>query len=322
MKKNIIMISNKHDPCITAFEEIAKKDPEIDYKIFASDTIENYIELDDLDGIEFIRNSSIWYRKPTLYLEEVYAVRLVPEEPDKRAHRILMDEYKYRQRMSVLKYYVSIAKFTLNVNQKVTRQTCKQYHLQLAEKIGFKIPEFIFTNKYKKIQEFSKRFDKIISKNISGQIRNNENYAFMGTRIVDKSLIEKMNADFQYPIFFQEFIQSDHEYRITFVSGKIYCAKMKSKQSGKVIVDVRNEDNDSELDYTAVTLPDKINEMITQIMNELELSYGTLDILCTVDGDYYFLEINNDGQYLWTEKYTNLKITSGIISVLKENNGS
>ena len=50
-------------------------------------------------------------------------------------------------------------------------------------------------------------------------------------------------------------------------------------------------------------------------MELLDLSYGAIDMI--FDGsDYYFLEINSMGQWLWIEDFTEMPITKTIAELL------
>jgi glutathione synthase/RimK-type ligase-like ATP-grasp enzyme len=48
----------------------------------------------------------------------------------------------------------------------------------------------------------------------------------------------------------------------------------------------------------------------------MQLTFGAIDMIVTPTGEYVFLEINANGQYLWIEKQTGLPITSSIVDLL------
>ncbi len=51
-------------------------------------------------------------------------------------------------------------------------------------------------------------------------------------------------------------------------------------------------------------------------MNRLGLRFGALDFLVTPDGEWYFLEINPNGQWAWIEQETGLPISDAIADAL------
>jgi glutathione synthase/RimK-type ligase-like ATP-grasp enzyme len=54
-------------------------------------------------------------------------------------------------------------------------------------------------------------------------------------------------------------------------------------------------------------------------MKDLHLQYGAFDLIKSTDGYYYFLEVNSQGQWLWIEDLTGLKITQSIADWLIKN---
>ena len=53
-----------------------------------------------------------------------------------------------------------------------------------------------------------------------------------------------------------------------------------------------------------------------QLVEQLGLCYGAIDMVVTPDGRYVFLEINPNGQYLWIEEETGLPISDAICDLL------
>ena len=47
-------------------------------------------------------------------------------------------------------------------------------------------------------------------------------------------------------------------------------------------------------------------------MDALDLQYGALDYVLTPDGQFVFLEINPNGQWLWLDDMLSLGITTAI----------
>lgn len=49
-------------------------------------------------------------------------------------------------------------------------------------------------------------------------------------------------------------------------------------------------------------LPSQIERRIRQFMNNLGIVFGSLDFIVTHDNEYIFLEVNEQGQFLWLEE--------------------
>ena len=44
-----------------------------------------------------------------------------------------------------------------------------------------------------------------------------------------------------------------------------------------------------------------IKAQCQRMMKELGLLFGCIDLIVTPDGEYYFLEVNEQGQFLWID---------------------
>ena len=50
-------------------------------------------------------------------------------------------------------------------------------------------------------------------------------------------------------------------------------------------------------------LPADIEAKLFAFMDEMELTMGTADFIVTEDGEHVFLEMNEQGQFLWVEEF-------------------
>ena len=61
---------------------------------------------------------------------------------------------------------------------------------------------------------------------------------------------------------------------------------------------------------------DGIKDKILELTRQYELHYVTIDLIHTPGWEYIFLEVNPNGQYLWTEELSKVKITDTFIDYL------
>jgi glutathione synthase/RimK-type ligase-like ATP-grasp enzyme len=52
------------------------------------------------------------------------------------------------------------------------------------------------------------------------------------------------------------------------------------------------------------------------LMRGLGIDYGAIDMRRTADGEYYFLEVNPAGQWLFVEQRTEQPITKALVDLL------
>ncbi len=114
------------------------------------------------------------------------------------------------------------------------------------------------------------------------------------------------------PHLFQRNIEKDCDLRVTVVGKEVFCIRIDS-QLGSGKVDWRN---DYSVPMTPFELPHEIKSRCLELMRRLRLNYGAIDFVLTKDGEYFFLEINCAGQYIWIEHRTDLPISEEIAKLL------
>lgn len=88
------------------------------------------------------------------------------------------------------------------------------------------------------------------------------------------------------------------------MGSHLFAAKILSQETQDGKVDWRKAY--TELQMQPFSLPSAITEMCRELLRRLGLVFGCLDFIVTPAGDFVFLEINEMGQFLFVEKYTDL----------------
>lgn len=70
------------------------------------------------------------------------------------------------------------------------------------------------------------------------------------------------------------------------------------------------------LRHSAFELPDRITKQCCRFVRKMGLNFGCFDFIVTPSNQYIFLECNPNGQWLWVELETGLKISEAIADYL------
>lgn len=162
--------------------------------------------------------------------------------------------------------------------------------LNAALDIGFKIPETILTNREKNLEKGD-----FITKSIG----DSSTYDFNGeefTFYTEKIDIDKVGESF-FPSMFQNLIKKEFEIRSFYLNRKVYSIAIFSQNNKNTSIDYRHYDSKTPNYYTKFQLPQKIEDKIYKLMDLLSLETGSLDLIKSIDGEYYFLEVNPIGQF-------------------------
>lgn len=192
----------------------------------------------------------------------------------------------------------------------------KLLQLKTARSIGFNIPNTLVTTSKNELKNFyNANGQDIIIKPISQtRISLEDDSGFIFTSQISQKHIDELGQFDLTPCIFQENISKEYEIRITVVDKKVFSAAVYSQEDEVTKVDWRKK----RLNFVEDKLPTKIESFCVQLLKELNLGFGAIDLIKSTDGQYYFLEINPNGQWVWIENQTGLKISEAIIEYLTE----
>lgn len=189
----------------------------------------------------------------------------------------------------------------------------KIYQLQIAKELGFQIPKSLITNDVKLASDFIKSGSLIIKPIKTGLIEDQKNSKLVFTSIYDKkSDLERLRC---CPAYFQNFIDKEADIRVTVVGDIVFPALIHSQDFPQTTIDWRNGEN-LKLKYESIELPENLKKLCISITRKLKLNFGAIDFVRDKRGNYFFLEINPNGQWAWIEKQLNYNISGAICNLL------
>lgn len=247
----------------------------------------------------------VYYRKPSLPMiqsQDPVTAKFVKEEID-----------------FFLRWFWTLLRdrFWVSSYSSIMMASSKLDQLRIAPKLGFHIPRTIITNKPEEVRKF---FDacggEIINKVLRSVILEDQGkFSSILCHPVCREDLETGESIKMLPCVFQEKVEKDVELRITVVGNKVFPCEIHSQQSVKTKEDWRNYDFDN-TPHSKHQLPQVVENQCCDLLRYYGLMYGAIDMILTPKGEYVFLEINPNGQYLWIEGLTGLPITEAIAELL------
>jgi len=193
----------------------------------------------------------------------------------------------------------------------------KIYQLLVAQKLGFTIPQSIVTNLPQAALSFYNRNHQhcIIKPVKSGLVESEqeEGVIFTNPLILDEQSSARIKP---CPVYLQQQVDKESDLRITVVGNKVFAAKIHSQESTDAMVDWRR--SPQPLAHTEIQLPGEVEQKCIELTKKLSLNFGAIDMILDKDGNYFFLEINPNGQWAWIEKRIGLPISKTITDTLLE----
>lgn len=253
--------------------------------------------------------SKVWVRRP--FVE----VTLEEESITEPSFKIWKGEWN----RTLLGLYNSIKRvYWLNPLAKAYQAENKYLQMEVANEIGFKLPDTIISNNKDTLCSFSEFHNEVVMKLMNQDFYEDNEGAFKGiyvNKVSTQLLKDSFETVGENPIVLQAYIPKAYEVRYTVVGQDHHVCQIQSQSSTKANTDWRRYDI-PKTPHFKLTPPEHIKEKVCQLMAQFELEFGALDFIVTPDDEWYFLEINTMGQWLWIEDLTGMKISDSIVNKL------
>ncbi len=194
-------------------------------------------------------------------------------------------------------------------------------HLNIAQKLGFKIPKTrVITSKLnlaKILKEGLFITKPIGNRHLDIQLENEFRIESKGTSRINLSDIHNLDEYFS-PILIQEEIEKNYEVRVFVFLELIFAMAIYSQGNSKTELDYRNYDGRYPNRCIPIALPNWVEIAIFSFMKKSGLDSGSIDLIYSKSGDYYFLEVNPCGQFTWLSQNCNYNIEYEIAKALTQ----
>lgn len=187
----------------------------------------------------------------------------------------------------------------------------KPVQLAAAARAGLATPRTLITTDPDAAREFVAGLARAVYKPFRGSVRSANGTRFIYTSPITAAEIDDSVAHTAHQ--FQEWIDKDHEVRLTVVGDRYFAARLTGR-SADARVDWRS-DYDS-VDYAVTEVPDGVRAAVAAMLADLGLRFAAMDFVVRPDGRWYFLDLNPNGQWGWIEHHTGLPICAAIADTL------
>jgi glutathione synthase/RimK-type ligase-like ATP-grasp enzyme len=201
----------------------------------------------------------------------------------------------------------------LNPLNTAYRAENKYLQMEIAARIGFRIPPIIVSNNKNKLLNFSHHYDHVAMKIMSQELYQ-DSYGDIKGIYVNKITADDLE-DFgdlsENPIVLQAYIPKEFEVRYTVIGSDHHVCRINSQMSNIANIDWRRYDI-PHTPHVPIEPPPIIRDRVTELLKVLDIDFGALDFIISPSQDWYFLEVNAIGQWLWIEDLAGLNISGSI----------
>lgn len=277
---------------------------------FADEIRNDFYIRNIVNGLEIRRNTltAIWDRRP--------------EEPSELPvkNTELIDKHNRAEALgflAFLRYYLKdIPSIGSIVNDRVAASKMLQY--RIAQDVGFVTPKTCYSNRRYLIEKLANECIDLSVKPIHSQNiwdeANGTDYVFYTQKIEASAIREIPEEAFSQTVsFVQDYVEKAFELRVTVVGDRVFACKIDSqKQTADTGKTDWRQGYEHGLEHSRFDLPSGIARKCKRYLRRMGLNFGCFDFIVTPKGEYFFLECNPNGQWLWIECETGMKISEAI----------
>jgi len=259
----------------------------------------------DHDLAEEIR--SVWFRRPGKPFE------FTPEALRPNRSVVAFAEDQWHAYIESLKSIDNV--FWINDPDRDHIAENKILQLKLATEIGLRVPKTCITNNKEEATHFMEECGgKIVAKALSSPlIEEKERDYFVFTNCVQPFQNVNEQEFSVAPSIFQELLENKIDYRVTIIGDDYYAVRVVRESDNGVPGDWRIIKEG--LKFVPSPLPRDIAGKCVKMVKKFGLVFGAIDLVCASD-EFYFLEINPNGEWAWLQKVSGLPIAETIADCL------
>lgn len=251
----------------------------------------------------------VWFRKPR--------PPIISEAVEDEGHRGLA----LQESESTLNWIYQALRHPLWMNHPDANHQASSKLLQIrtAAELGFNVPRTLVSNDPEEIRRF---YDEV-GGNLAIKTMGPHAYASRGrskdtiyglyTKRISHNLLHQLHFAKYCPSLLQEYIEKRLEIRVTIVDDEVFACEIHSQDMPETKEDWRHPRFVYSLKHCPHQLPETISQKCKAMLQRFNLLFGAFDLVLTLDDHYVFLEMNANGQWLWIEDLTSLKITEAIV---------
>ena len=215
---------------------------------------------------------------------------------------------------TLLGFYSSVNSATwLNPLRENSRTENKYHQMRIAKSVGLRMPTTITSNKKEVLKRFCEEHEEVVLKLMHQDFyrMNDGSIRAIYVNKVSAEMIEQFEGTTENPIVLQRYIPKLFEVRYTVVGDYHHVCKIESQASEIANTDWRRYDIPNTPHYS-IDPPDDIKVKVSELMKQFSIPFGALDFVVSPEGEWYFLEVNPSGQWLWIEDLTGMPISHTI----------
>ena len=174
----------------------------------------------------------------------------------------------------------------------------------------------IFIKDLDETETRNERMAKRLNKDFTPIFGEEEGMQSIYTQAVEYGEIAQTDFNASFSIF-QSYIDKAFDVRLCIFGDRIHAFKISTQENDLSQVDSRGF-SPALLPHEEITLPEEIADKVASMMSNMGLVFSAMDFVVDRAGEWWFLENNCNGQWLWLQHVTGVDLVGGFVDLLLE----
>ncbi len=179
----------------------------------------------------------------------------------------------------------------------------KSVQLQIARRCGLKTPDTLMSNNPEMVRAFLQRGGRTVCKGFTPHVWQKDGYSSVAITETFEISSDKLPSDevLTYaPAIYQELVPKDYDIRMVLMGNHIYSYALRNT---KKALDWRQDAGFGHVSAELVPTPPDVEKGVLEFARQTGVCFGSLDFGVDAQGQWWFLEINEQGQFLWIDQF-------------------
>jgi hypothetical protein len=180
----------------------------------------------------------------------------------------------------------------------------KAVQLNLARDCGLRVPATLLSNSPLRIREFvGQNPERTIGKGFSPHVWQREQEGSVSVTQTFELSPEQLPSDevLTYaPGIYQEMVVKEFDIRMVLMGNRVYSFALHNSRKA---LDWRQDAGLGNIEVKIVPTPPEVEKGILEFAQKSKICFGSIDFAVDNDGHWWFLEINEQGQFLWLDQF-------------------
>jgi hypothetical protein len=196
---------------------------------------------------------------------------------------------------------------------RLRRAEVKALQYAFAHKAGLATPATLICNDPKRAETFIQALGNAkcaIKPLLAYGVSNEQGFRLPLTTILPSDF--PLQSVALAPNMFQPYIDKAFELRCVVMGDRMFAARLNSQKDDLTRTDWRAGNPQHEI----FDLPEHIRAAIRRLMASFEINFASMDMIVTPSGEFVFLDLNPNGQWLWLQTELGLPLVESMVDLL------